>query len=57
MGKRMLVPCLGVIMIAFFEFSIRNMVFHCIILGKNAIIIITKETKTRCNLQTAFPCQ
>ena len=50
MGKRMLVPCLSVIMIAFFLFSIRNMVFHSIFLGKNAIIIITKETKTRCNL-------
>ena len=48
--KKMLAPCLGVIMIAFFQFSISNMVFHCIFLGKKAIIIITKETKTRCNL-------
>jgi len=27
MGKKILVPCLDVIMIAFFYFSIRNMVF------------------------------
>ena len=34
-------PCLDVIMIAFFLFSIRNMVFQCIFLGKKAIIITT----------------
>ena len=28
MGKEIVVPCLDVIMIAFFLFSIRNMVFH-----------------------------
>ena len=37
MGKKILVPCLDVIMIAFFYFSIRNMVFHCIFLGKKII--------------------
>ena len=37
MGKEILVPCLDVIMIAFFLFSIRNMVFHCIFLWKKAI--------------------
>ena len=36
-------PCLDVIMIAFFSFSIRNMVFHCIFLGKMAIIITSKH--------------
>ena len=30
MGKKILVPCLDVIMIAFLQFSIRNKVFHCI---------------------------
>ena len=34
MGKKILVSCLAVIMIAFFYFSIRNIVFHCIFLGK-----------------------
>ena len=38
----MLVPCLDVVMIAFFKFSIRNMVFHCIFLGKKATIITSK---------------
>ena len=42
MGIKILVPCLDVIMIAFFQFSIRNMVFHCIFLGKRAIIIYIK---------------
>ena len=35
-------PCLDVIMIAFFYFSIRNFVFHCIFLEKRAIIIYIK---------------
>ena len=39
MGKKIFVLCLDVIMIAFFWFSIRNMVFHCVFLGKKAIII------------------
>ena len=43
MGKKILVPCLDVIMIAFFKFSIRNVVFHCIFLGKKAIIITSKH--------------
>ena len=43
MGKKILVPCLDVIMIAFFQFSIRNMVFHCMFLGKKAIIITSKH--------------
>ena len=43
MGKELLVPCLDVIMIAFFLFSIRNMVFDCIFLGKMAIIITSKR--------------
>ena len=34
---------LDVIMISFFQFSIRNMVFHCIFLGKKAIIITSKR--------------
>jgi len=32
MGKKILVPCLDVIMIAFFEFSIGNIDFHCMFL-------------------------
>ena len=36
-------PCFDVIMIAFFKFSIRNMVFHCIFLTKKAIIITSKH--------------
>ena len=43
MGKKIRLPCLDVIMIAFFLFSIRNMVFHCIFLGKKAIIIASKH--------------
>ena len=43
MGKKILVPCLDVIMIAFFYFSIKNMVFHCIFLGEKAIIITFKH--------------
>ena len=43
MGKKILVPCLDVIMIAFFLFSIRKMVFHCIFLGKKVIIITSKQ--------------
>ena len=39
MGKKILVPCLDVIMIAFFWFSIRNMVFHCILLGKRRSLL------------------
>ena len=42
-GKKIFVPCLDVIMIAFFQFSIRNMVFHDIFLGKKAIIITFKH--------------
>ena len=34
---------LDVIKKGFFQFSIRNMVFHCIFLGKKAIIIISKH--------------
>ena len=34
MGKKIFALCLDVIMISFFSFSIRNMVFHCIFLGK-----------------------
>ena len=34
MRKKMLVPSLDVIMIAFFWFSTRNVVFHCIFLRK-----------------------
>ena len=34
MGEKILVPCLDVIMIAFSSFSIRNIMFHCIFLGK-----------------------
>ena len=45
MGKKILVPCLNVIMIAFFQFSVRNMVFHCIFLGKRAIIIYIKTRR------------
>ena len=38
MGKKILVPCLDVIiMIAFFSFSIGNMFFHCIFLGKKRL--------------------
>ena len=48
MGKKILVPCLDVIMIAFFLFSIRNMVFHCIFLGKKAIIITRSKVQTKC---------
>ena len=43
MREKILVPCLDVIMIAFFWFSIRNMVFHCIFLEKKAIIITSKH--------------
>ena len=39
MGKNIPVPCLDVIMIAFFWFSIRNMVFHCIFLGKRRSLL------------------
>ena len=46
MGKKNLVLCLDVIMIAFFKFSIRNMVFHCIFLGKKGIII-TIQTRRK----------
>ena len=46
MGKNIVVPCLGVITIAFFYLSLRNMVFHCIFLGKKAIIITSKNGKT-----------
>ena len=42
-AKKILVPCLDVILIAFFWFSIRRMVFHCIFLGKMAIIIASKH--------------
>ena len=34
------------VMITFFQFSIRNMVFHCIFLGKKAIIITSKQGTT-----------
>ena len=43
MGEKILVPCLDVIMIASFYFSIRIMVFHCIFLGKKAIFITSKH--------------
>ena len=43
MGKKILVPCFDVIRIAFFYFSIRDMDFHCIFLGKKAIIITSKH--------------
>ena len=43
MGKKILVQCLDVIMIVLFWFSFRNMVFHCIVLGKKAIIITSKQ--------------
>ena len=46
MGKKIFVLCLDVIMIAFFWFSIRNMVFHCVFLGKKAIIITTIHPNT-----------
>ena len=39
MGKKILVPCLNVIMIAFFRFSTRNMVFHCIFLRKKRSLL------------------
>ena len=39
MGKKILVTCLDVMMIAFFLFSIRNMVFHCIFLGKRRSLL------------------
>ena len=42
MGKKIHVPCLDVTMIVFFKFSIRNMVFQCIFLGKKPIIITSK---------------
>ena len=42
-GKKIVVPSLDVILIAFFWFSIRRMVFHCIFLGKMAIIITSKH--------------
>ena len=45
MGKKILVPCLDVIMITFLQFSIRNMVFNCIFLGKRAIIIYIKTRR------------
>ena len=44
MGKKILAPCLDVITIVFFQFSIRNMVFHCIFLGKKVIIITSKHS-------------
>ena len=34
MRKKILVPCFDVITIDFLQFSIRNMVFHCIFLGE-----------------------
>ena len=46
MGKKIFVLCLDVIMIAFFWFSIRNMVFHCVFLRKKAIIITTVHPNT-----------
>ena len=39
MVKKILVPCLDVKMIAFFWSSIRNMVFHCIFLGKRRSLL------------------
>ena len=39
MGKKIFVLCLDVIMIAFFWFSIRNMVFHCVFLGKRRSLL------------------
>ena len=55
MGKNILVPCLDLIMIAFFVFSIRNMVFHCIFLGKKAIIISFNQLTSNGDKQTAQP--
>ena len=43
MGKKIFVLCLDVTMIPFFYFSIRNLVFHYIFLGKKAIIITFKH--------------
>ena len=43
MGKKIIWPFLDVIIIAFFLLSIKNMVFHCIFLGKKAIIITSKH--------------
>jgi len=45
MGKKIIVPYLDVIMIAFFWFSIRNMVFHCIFLGKKGTSWRVLQTK------------
>ena len=39
MGKKILVPWLDVKMIAFFQLSIRNMVFHCIVLNMAAVSV------------------
>ena len=47
MGKKILVPCLDVIMIVFFYFSIRNMVFHCIFSVFFPITILFQENFTK----------
>ena len=44
-GKKIFVPCLDVILIAFFWFSIRRMVFHCIFLGKWRSLLHLKKAQ------------
>ena len=47
MGIKILVPCLDVIMIAFFWFSFETIVFHCIFLGKRyagGLLYLSEET-------------
>ena len=50
MGKKIVVPCFDVIMIVFFYSSIRNMVFHCIFLGK----IYSKSFTLRPEFQSKY---
>ena len=52
MGKKIIVPCLDVIIIAFFWLSIRNMVFHCIFLGKRRSLLHPKKAQ-----RSFFPLQ
>ena len=53
-GKKILVPCLDAIMIVFFQFSIRNMVFHCIFLGEKAIQNDWVRLATACEAQKSL---